>query len=254
MGISLDDLHDLVIKQKEELESKQFRPSTESRKSIRDEFKKSKRFKQIYGEAIKYLCTLHTDMEFKEFMGRFAGRLNQDMIYDFFVTRQSQSNILLSPERTFEFYKKLYSDKPVIENLLGLDSLGGISVPDGIVVKEHEGIVAVCEYTLTRKDQTFEKKYSGFHINRTNSPQVFSDAGLLFVVLKNAYLPESIIKHTEVKAERMPFSYRQFQNFVDSIYYHYRPDENNATLSEIQKRVREQFIPKYLEKGELLTP
>lgn len=258
-SLVIDKFHDLVIEQKEELESEQFQPiSIESRKGIRDEFKKSKRFKQIYEKATKYLYTPHTDRRLKEFMGRFAGRLNQDTIYNFFVTKQSQSNILLSPERTFEFYKKLYSDKPVIENILGLDSLEGISVPDGIVVKEHEGIVAVCEYTLTGDEQIFGKKYSGFCIGKKHSPQVFADAHLLFVVLNDAYLPKSIIRHAEVKVKRIPFRYEQFRNYVEGVYYHYRPqlDENNVTLSDIQKRVTEQFIrvKKYLEEGKPLTP
>jgi len=191
-------------------------------------------------------------------MGRFAGRLNQDMIYNFFVNREPRPNILLSPERTLEFYKKLYPNKPTTKNTLGFDSLEGISVPDGIIVKEHEGIAAVCEYTLRGDKETFEKKYNGFCINKEHFPQVFANANLLFAVLSDTYLPISITRQTEVKVKRIPFKHKQFRNYVKNIYYYYRPqsDENNATLSDTQKRITEQFtyIKTRLREGKILTP
>src|SRR3989338_6289744 len=234
-----DALHNLTAKQREELQSEEFQPvSVGTREELLEWFKTTGRFRQTYEEASRYLCAPLTDEGLREVMHDFSGELYQDIVYGFLSTKQPQSGVLLSPERTFEFYKKLYPSRDVVKHRFRLDSLEGISVPDGIVVEEHDGvehIVAVCEYTLARSKQIFGNKYEGLDIERRHFSQLFADAYLLFVVPEGANLPR-----IDAEVQSMPFTHKQFRDYINDIYSCYQEFEGAATLSSIQKNIRKQ--------------
>jgi len=253
------ELHDLVIEQRGELQSEQFQPiSIESRKCILDEFKKSKRFRQVFNEATNYVFSHIINGNRKKVMEKFAGKLFQDLAYHFLASKQLSYHTLLSPEKTLEFYKKLYPTKPEVKHIFRLTSLDGISVPDGMLIEERgdiEYVIAICEYTLAGNEQKFKAKDTGFSIDKKNFEQLFGDANLLFVMPKGYY--DGTMRNTGIEIVQMPFTHKQFRNFFDGIYKHYQlsPIEGCATLLDIQERVKWQVeeMIKHINNKEPLT-
>ena len=235
-----DKLHELVIEQKEELRSGQIQPilfGTED--ELFEFFKKNDDLKQVYEEFKGYLPL--TDEEFDEKKDEFKGRVFQDIAYNYFVDMQSQFSILLSSERTLEFYKKLHRDKPVIKHSFGLDSIEGVSVPDGMQVVEEHGdirIAKIYECTLEKDKSYFEKKYEGFLQEREYLQQLFGDyfqqlfgdTRLCFVV------PKRDGNDRVRNSNELPCTRTQFEDFVKGIYYRYKQTEDDKTFFDIQKK------------------
>ncbi len=236
----------LVEDQKQALQDGEFVPkSTNSFKELRNWFKRSERFKQIFSETLKFLVVPRTDEEIEEFKKYFRGQSFQYIASRFLAGKQPQDRILLSPERTLTFYNSLHPHTPRSSNPLGLDSLEGISAPDGIIIEksgDKNRILAICEYTLARRDSYFENKYNAFVAEKRRFPQLFAHAPLFFVSPRINYRLE-IVKQAKARLIKMPFEHKKFKNFIDEIFEHYRPEGNNdyASLAEIQESVRERL-------------
>ena len=241
-------LRRLVAEQRAELNNSGFHDIPSDGEKMFEWFKTTKEFNELYNQALKYNLLPCTDQRINELITAFAGRLYQDMAYAFLAgKRLSHLITVLSPEKTLEFYILLYHENKKYENLLGLDSLEGISVPDGILTINRNGrehILSVCEYTLTGVERYFRRKYDSFNINLENNPQILSHASIVFEVPKDVKLPSYLEKKDKIKMQKMPFTRRQFGNFVRRDYGEYPPDEDCATLDDIQSRARKQ-----LERG-----
>lgn len=248
----IDSLKFLVIKQRQELKEGEFIPKpVTSRKDVLQWLEESENFQEMYREAILFHLLPRTDYEIEEYRSRFSGKIYQNLASCFLAGKQTGSRILLSLQRTFEFYKSLHPEAEEIDNPLGFNSLERISVPDGIIVEraENNRILTICEYTLTGINSYFEKKYRGFNIDKRKFPQLFADTQLLFVTPELTHIPTAITKR-DGAVLFLPFKHNQFRNFVNKIYSHYRqyrssclnPDNVSATLVEMQTLVRERHL------------
>ncbi len=254
-------LHHLVAEQTEELAGKPLKfESAASRKDLFRDFKKREAFKKLYGKALEYHLLPHTDQELKEFRRRFAGKLFQEIVYTYLAERQFPYGVLLSPERTLEFYSRLYPTKPRIKKILGLDSLIDKYVPDGLLIEgfgDVEKIVILFEYTLTGDRLSFESTYKGFNKSKKDSLDFFTEASLTFVTPENSESPTRFTNDKHIYTYEMPFSRKQFRDFIDSLYYKQIKDHYGyVTLNDIQARAREQLKrgEVYAEDGNLMTP
>lgn len=101
--------------------------------------------------------------ELEDLEGYLAGFLFEQFSYQF-LNRQLIGPYmrLLSPEQTIEMYKKIYSDKKVVENNLGLKGIEGVSVPDGVILKKVPDktlvISAIVEYTTRSSPSSIDSK------------------------------------------------------------------------------------------------
>ncbi len=242
----------LVIKQGQELKKEEFIPQPiTSGKDIPQWFEQSEKFQEMYREAINFHLLPRTDSEIEKYRHLFSAKIFQNLANCFLANKQAGNRILFSPQRTLEFYKSLHPNADEINNPLGFNSLEGISVPDGIIVEKTENnrILTICEYTLTRINSYFEKKYLGFSIDKRKFPQLFANAQLLFVTPESTHIPTAITKGGGAVLF-LPFKHKQFGNFVNKIYSHYRqyrdsyldPDNVSATLFEMQTFARERHL------------
>lgn len=217
--------------------------SQKTRKCLIKQFKKSERFKQTFNMAVYYILKgVHKD-KYEKFRKKFAGKLYQDMVYIFLAENQPEYYTIWSPEETLKFYKKLYPNAAVAEHIFGLSSLHGITVPDGLLIKNDKcsgKIVSVCEYTLAGSEKIFENKFEGMEINQKHFPKLFDDASLTFVLPKGHH--PSILKSGEINIIEMPITYKQFRYFEEGVYNHYQllGVQDDATLSDFRERVKEQ--------------
>lgn len=247
-GLSIEEvLHNLVAEQREELQSGKFRSiPIGSWKALRNEFKRSDDFTRVYSKAIRYHLVPQTNEIIEELRTDFVGKLFQDMAYMVLTGLQPQSRILLSPMRTRDFYAKLYPKAERTQHRFELDSLAGISAPDGILVEEHEGIeriISVYEFTLTGYDSYFENKYNGFNIDKKHFPKIFANADILFVVPKGYNLRNKAIKNGDIKIYEMPFTHKQFRNFINGVCNSFVKDGEGiyTRFTDFQEEARRQY-------------
>ena len=241
-------LNRLLIEQKAELGKTPFAPeSFDRRKPVLAKFISSSRFREIYDQAMRFHLMPHTDEELEEYRNRFAGRLFEELAYSFLSGREFPGRIVLSPERTLNVYMAFYPGMPVAYNLFGA-SIGGISVPDGIMFEAHDGIeriVAVCEYTLFGHPSNFETTYEAFNKDKGHFKQTFADANLVFIVPKEPHVPSRIRYNRAVKVQELPFVRSQFRDFVDNVYCRYRKEQGteheHPTLAEAQAIARDKY-------------
>lgn len=117
---------------------------------------------------------------------KFRGSLWNQLAF-YYLTGQHWNNCtLLSPQRTLEHFKRTTSRRkhPEIENSLGLNSLAGLSVPDGLLIERSHGIrvASICEYTITTYPQYFWRKFTSFKMTQRRLGAVAETADCMFVV------------------------------------------------------------------------
>lgn len=248
-------LNRLLIEQKAELGRYPFAPeSFDRRKPVLSEFNSSSRFRKIYDQSMRFHLMPHSDEELKKYRDYFAGKLFEEIAYSLLSGMEFPGRIVLSPDRTVHVYRAFYPGMPITSHFFGV-SIGGISVPDGMMFEVREGIeriVAVCEYTLFGHPSYFDNKYQSFNKTQRKFEQRFADTNLMFVVPKEAHVPSSIRYNKAVKVQELPFVHSQFRDFVDNVYNRYRIENNHyrreqgiehehPTLAEAQAMARREY-------------
>lgn len=95
-----------------------------------------------------------------EASSRIVGKINEYLSFAYVSSLLPHDFVLLSPERTLALFSLLYPIKGIvyesaIEEVLGFNSISGVSVPDGLVVditSIQPVIVGYCEYTAATAD------------------------------------------------------------------------------------------------------
>jgi len=257
--LSLNEvLGNLAIEQKREEQGFTLKQEdVNSRRVLVRWYKGTKSFREVYDESINFTLTPHSEKKSERFMNRLAGRAYEDIAYQFLAVRQPDYLTLLSPQKTLEFYKKLYPNASVDSNGLGLVSLRGISVPDGLLVGKFRGrsqVFALCDYTLTGDTQYFKRHAVGFQKDKRHFPQLFTPYPYhLFIVPNGATSLRE--KYPHAKIEQLPFTHKQFRDFIDGIYSVYQSSDDAATLPEVKERMEEQLAraKEHLNTGKI-TP
>lgn len=89
-----------------------------------------------------------------------AGVIFEQLAFLYLQERLTTGRILLSPDQTLSLYKLWYSDHTVIEDYGIKSSIYGITVPDGLEIRQAKNswlITRICEYK------------SGIHVERTRA-------------------------------------------------------------------------------------
>lgn len=173
------------------------------------DFLGSEKFREFREEARQGKIT---DPEVdREFIRRLTGRLFQETVYITIGSNQPPHKTLLSPQRTLEFYYTLYPYAERIQHWPQLDSLKGVSVPDGLAVS-HDRVVAVCEYTARAGKKRVEAKFNGFRRQREDYPEILGNASFHVVLLEGTQLPD--IMSGGIEFTKVPFNHRQLMKFV----------------------------------------
>lgn len=232
-------LYKLVSKQSDVLDNAQKVNILSSRKELIKGFGLSPAFTDIYQEAVRFHLMPHSDQEMKYFRGRFAGAVFQSMALN------ATPELTLLPENVLTFYRKMYPHVPLVENPVGLTSLMGISVPDGLGIRIEQlgkvNVTNVYECSLTNRVDGYERHYLGFLIRRKKFPNIFADSQLVFITPRESYLPSDIRKDPNVRLVELGISRKQLRDYIDGLYGFYRPGFDGPTLVEIQEWARHQL-------------
>lgn len=230
-------LGSLVSEQKKELGGTNFPKCFDSWGTIYRWYLNTDRFKKAYKEAAGFYLSPHSPQDSKDNLDNFSGKIFEDIAYFILAKKQlDEDRIVLSPEKTFKFWENLYPDRRKKEFPYGGRALKGISVPDGLILEGIAGrgtILTKCEYTSSEMVK-IEKKTNGHEKDKLNYPDIFNDTSVLYVA------PEGILKDREVL--RLPFSNLQLGTFINYIFLNYPENDELASLSDIQNRVREQEL------------
>lgn len=211
----------LAMEEKDDLQAYTFLPRpTNNWDQFRKWLKQSGKLESIYSQALSHPSAPCTDEEVRRFMSFFVGSVYQNIAHIFLARRCFSGRVLLSPNRTLEFFRHLFPVASVINNPFGMNSFKEIPVPDGILVEETEGhpsILGVCEYTLRGGNRYFGKKYKAFRSCQRRRPRVFDHASLVFVLPRSDYKPKMVNPKTGVRLRRMPFDHKEFRHFIGEI-------------------------------------
>lgn len=230
----------LIEEQRRELDRRKFpnRPLN-TRKKIFTWFKESSVFEEIYQEALNFNAEPRSDQQIQINLKHLAGRIFEEMAYSYLSNIQSPARLILSPQKTRLFFKGLLSQQPIV-NPYGLDSLP-TPPPDGLIIESLDGkhkFAVFCEYTLFVRRSRFEKKIEQFNqIQSDFFPDLFADASLLFVLPRTT----CSLHFSGVEIESLPFTPRQFRNYIDGLYQRFQKDSRSATLDDIQEEARSQL-------------
>jgi len=214
-----------------------------------DWFKNSREFKIIYSEAVRSLSTSQTDREIAILKKYFAGQAFQCMAHTYLSVTQSSNTILLSPPRTLDYFQHHFQGMTTIKYPFGLDSLDRFPVPDGLAVEvEEDYMVTVgwCEYTLNGDRGNLRDKLRRVNLHKKRLACAIPNVEIIFVTPKMKSVPR-VLSTPEVNHFQMPFSHKEFRQYFEDIFSHYRSDDfyDYPTLDEIQEfaRKRQAAVP-----------
>lgn len=124
-----------------------------------------------------------------------AGRLFEEMSYEYVGSLLPHFRLITSPTETFDFFRSLNPNVELVSDYFGPKAVSGVSVPDGLAYDTrwaeypgHHGLCKVYEYTLIRPEsfpRYLQSKVRHFHKLRELHPSLFSVAQLSMVVPYN---------------------------------------------------------------------
>ena len=227
-------LHQLITEQIEEGE--ELPAAAKSGEALFELFEESRRFRQLYAEAINRFLVSFEGKRLDGIRKDFIGGLFQAIAYTFLAGQQTDSALVLSPERTFELYTWLFPNSTIVHHPFGTKSIYGVSVPDGLLVKATEGVervIALCEYTQGKYGNKLENKYRGMRKDVERFRSIFPYTRILFLTPQEVEFPAGIRSAPLAKVLEVPFKPSQFRRYVDRLLNLYRPYDDSATLRDI---------------------
>jgi hypothetical protein len=151
-----------------------------------------------------------------------AGRVFEDLVFGLLSQANTSTNVLLSPQRTFELVKLLIPGARVIRNNFGHDGLTGakhIFTPDGLSVTTEDGeprIAASLEYSLsTAKD--WNSKYRSFREATKTFPEIFTPNPRFVAVVPQDYPDGLVPEEPNISVLRTGFSSSDFRSEVNNL-------------------------------------
>lgn len=182
--------------------------------------KKTDRFKYVCGEAQRFRKGIRRSSEIDGLHHNFAGVVFQDIAYTVCALDCDDSRVVLSPEKTSEFWTILYPNKKIVYHPYGQKSLGDVYIPDGILVDKSKSFVfKLYEYSLVRmNDENLEKKLKSIRIQHKRFPGLFADTSVEFVIPRTFPLPELKGGGDKVEFLQLPITRIQFGSFIRDLY------------------------------------
>lgn len=204
---------------------------SENAAELFNSFMKTERFEGII-EMAKYEFTkARTDKECEEYKSNFVGKFYQDFTYCIMAAKEYPNRIVLSPELTVDLFSILYPRLHVTDHPFGMQSIEGISVPDGLIIEgdiKDPKITGFLESTvISYWSERYGKKYIAYGQSITNLsdryPNIFSyDINIIFAIPSpispGGYkiLP-SVGEYENVDLQLLNFNHLDFGKFVNSI-------------------------------------
>lgn len=180
--------------------------------ALREEIKKMKTDKEAYYEDF-------------DILDRYAGSIFQELAFYITTASKSPQGMVLSPDRTYEFFKLLYPYKQKQDHLFDQNSILGVSVPDGLLLSKYTSYPRVShllEYKASKKEHVL-KQFSIYQtsINRLigHWPTLFSDDLQLEYVVPNKQSHVNPFLDINTTITTLPFNYSQLGEFVSENFY-----------------------------------
>lgn len=79
-----------------------------------------------------------------EFDNHFAGKLFEEVGYQWMKQRINGNDVLLSPSEVFHIYHALYPQRDIIDRQGLCYGLEGVSFPDGLIIRSENGSLTIC--------------------------------------------------------------------------------------------------------------
>jgi len=172
---------------------------------------------------------------------KLSGAIFEEVAY-IFSGHYFNSGVVLSPKRTKQYFGLLYESVDTVTNTFGFDSLDGVQVPDGLVVRLEgatKRITGFCEFTTIEHQDSIEKKVRGFRAIQSEQPEIFGKSTLYFATPHGGlhYFPGDI----RFRVIALPFTRVQFAILVDGLYQMFPYDGETASIRDFGNRVRKQM-------------
>lgn len=138
------------------------------------------------------------------------------------LMQDSDRYTVLSPQRTFALFTSLFPNARVIPHAYGLDSLKGISVPDGVrmdyeeVDGTHTARVATWFECTLRRDLSpiIERKLYALKHMQISHPNLFAETTIEIVVPEWEHKRDKPKKRSGVDIVELPFTRGEFSLWV----------------------------------------
>lgn len=221
-------------------------------------YKKSANFHKLYHQSLKYYLKPHENrVLLSEGRKDIDGQVFEDLSYMFLKATLPDNQHLLSSEQTLSFFEFLYNRRRVPIGGVSIgreEGIEGIRTPDGLVVrKSGPGVVIdeVIEYTTSCTESYRQRKIEGLRLESENFPKLFSRSRLRFLTLKQQTPLASTLNR--VLIDQLPLTQTMFVSLIDDIITQPQFDEDDASLQDIQIRVRQQVAKKSKLQKTFLT-
>ncbi len=138
----------------------------------------------------------------EDFVGAVWQMIAQDYVLKNLVHNDRS---YIDPKATIDFYRKLYG-KQITHHPFGGLGLENTVVPDALLVHRRwvQKPLIVLEWTAARFPRHFIDKYKAFRRVKEQFPMIFYETELLFIVPKDAQIPERA-QGKDVKKEMIPY-------------------------------------------------
>lgn len=169
----------------------------------------------------------------------FAGKLFEELSYNFIFQELPPHKFLLNPQQTLNYYKSLFPNTQKVEYTAGFTSLRGIPVPDGLVFDRgwaslfgEPVLTRVLEYTLQKGGQLVETtlhKDRRFRAIQDERPEVFGFAEVCLVTpyFENDFETLTILRD-RINLEMLPFTHEDFRHYFSKFRRKFLEAEDTA--------------------------
>lgn len=192
----------------------------------------------------------------KDFRINMQGRLFELLSYAVLSAWQPKDRVVLSPKDTVEFFGKLYPRHRKISTPGGHGTIGGVYVPDGLILKIGQDgtpqVHRVLEYTKNISDKVRDGKHESALVEQTMNNPLFQDAEHVLVFPTQLIQTDILDKLGERVCYQMPFNSSDFGIVADGVISEVLEVTRPATSIDIANRLREQEL--YVDKGLVEDP
>lgn len=191
---------------------------------FRDRFRSSSRFEALIKNTEAFLqAHPHIQTHRVDFQGSFAGRLFEELGYQWYSEQLNDSRKLLDPDETIAYFLDLYGGTPSQSLLQG--GIFNEYVPDGVILGDDiKGDAVIVEYTvrgpkLSSLPQYIHHKGKMVKALRKRFPEIFG-GGRLEIVFTHDTLP--IVQKTKgidsrTKLRAAPFQHDEVHAFAQEL-------------------------------------
>lgn len=209
-----------------------------------------------YANAMRFMCKVREPEEILEMRDALAGYVFEiaafERALEVFAPEIANGARLLTSNESVDYYIECHPKKAgVVTNMLGHRSLDGISVFDGLLVRDDTDppeVLAFWETTLVELLDRLDEKCRAFEMDTRRLPNVTEKPKprLVFGLPRGDGLSDGAHevslhgRKTTFEVVQTAFNRGEFAGYIDYLFGAFREDKDFATLDEIQQWIREQ--------------